>query len=162
MKTNWLWDTSLSETRVKKILKNERNPRFYIYAEKLFSRISNPETAFSYVPKEVFCRHWPIIKQRIDKDTWNKGKADFWQKIYDQIVAQLDIHGSALSERLSIAQQIKENRLHLGYTQAEMAKKMGVIQQFISKLETGRENLTIDTLKRIADVFEKKLIIRLG
>lgn len=162
MKTNWLWDTRLSETRVKKILEDERNPRFYIYAEKLFSRVSNPQTAFSYIPKEVFCQHWPVIKQRIDKDTWNKGKADFWQKIYDQIAAQLDVHGSALSERMSIAQQIKDIRLQMGYTQAEMAKKLGVIQQFISTLETGRENLTIDTLKRIADVFEKKLIIRLG
>ncbi|MBF0522878.1 MAG: helix-turn-helix transcriptional regulator [Candidatus Omnitrophica bacterium] len=162
MKINWLWDTRLSETRVKKILEDEKNPRFYIYAEKLFSRVGSPQTAFSYIPKEVFCRQWPVIKQRIDKDAWSKGKADSWQKIYDQISAQLDVHGNALSERMGIAQQIKEVRLQLGYTQVEMAEKLGVIQQFISKLETGRENLTIDTLKRIADVFEKKLIIRLG
>ena len=162
MKTNWLWDTRLSETRVKNILKDEKNPRFYIYAEKLFSRISDTQTAFSYIPKEAFCRHWPVIKQRINKDTWNKGKAEFWQKMYDQIATQLEVHGNALSERMSIAQQIKDIRLQLGYTQVEMAKRLGVIQQFISKLETGRENLTIDTLKRIADVFEKKLTIRLG
>jgi UDP-N-acetylglucosamine 1-carboxyvinyltransferase len=162
MKTNWLWDTRLSETRVKNILKDEKNPRFYIYAEKLFSRISDTQTAFSYVPKEVFFRHWPDIKQRIDKDTWKKGKAEFWQKTYEQIAAHLEVHGSALSERMSIAQQIKAIRLQLGYTQEEMAKRLGVIQQFVSKLETGRENLTIDTLKRIADVFDKKLTIRLG
>ena len=95
-------------------------------------------------------------------DAWSRGKADFWQKIYDRISSQMGVHSNALSERMSIAQQIKDIRLQLGYTQAEMAKKLGVIQQFISKLETGRENLTIDTLKRIADVFEKKLIIRLG
>lgn len=162
MKTNWLWDTRLSETRVKKILEDENNPRFYIYAEKLFSRINDPKTAFSYIPKEVFCRYWPLIKQRIDKDAWSKGKSDFWQEYYDQIATQLNVHGSALSERMSIAQQIKDIRLQLGYTQTDMAKRLGVIQQFISKLETGRENLTIDTLKRIADVFEKKLTIRLG
>jgi len=74
----------------------------------------------------------------------------------------LGVDSNVLSERMSIAQQIKDIRLKLGYTQTEMAKKLGVIQQFISKLETGRENLTIDTLKHIADVFEKKLIIRLG
>jgi DNA-binding XRE family transcriptional regulator len=162
MKKNWLWDTRLSETRVKKILKDERNPRFYMYAEKLFSRISDPQAAFDYVPKEVFCRQWPTIKQRVERDTWNRGRADFWQKIYDRISNQLGVPSSTLSERMSIAQQIKDIRLKLGYTQTEMARKLGVIQQFISKLETGRENLTIDTLKRIADVFEKKLTIHLG
>ena len=162
MKTNWLWDTRLSETKVKNILKNERNPRFYIYAEKLFSRISDPQIAFSYIPKEVFCQHWPVIKQRINKDAWNKSRAEVWQKTYNRISIQLDVHGNALSERMSIAQQIKDVRLQLGYTQEQMAERLGVIQQFISKLETGRENLTIDTLRRIADVFEKKLTIRLG
>jgi len=85
MKTNWLWDTRLSETRVKEILKDESNPRFYIYAEKLFSRISDSQIAFSYIPKEVFYRNWPVIKQRINKDAWSRGRADFWQKIYNRI-----------------------------------------------------------------------------
>ena len=162
MKTNWLWDTRLSDAKVKKILHDEGNPRFYIYAEKLFSRVSDPEAAFSYIPKEAFYRHWPIIKQRIDRDAWSRGRADVWQKMYDQTAARLNVHGSALSERMGLARQIKDIRLQLGYTQAEMAKKLGVIQQFISKLETGRENLTVDTLKKIADVFGKKLTIRLG
>jgi len=162
MKINWLWDTRLSETRVKNILKDEKNPRFYIYAEMLFSRVTDTQMAFSYVPREVFCRHWPVIKKRIDKDAWSRGQTKFWQKMYEQISAQLEVHGGGLSEKMSIAQQIKEIRLQLGYTQAEMAKKLGVIQQFISQLETGRENLTIDTLERIADVYGKKLTIRLG
>ena len=167
MKTNWLWDTRLTDTRVKKILKDERNPRFYIYAEKLFSRISDPQLAFSYIPKEVFYRNWPVIKQRIDKDAWSKGRVGLWQNIYDRISAQLkakDAHLVAAGispERISVAQQIRGIRVQLGYTQREMAKRLGVIQQFVSKLETGRENLTVDTLKRIADVFEKKLIIQL-
>ena len=162
MRTHWLWDTRLSETRGRKILKDEKNPRFYMYAEKLFSRISDQQEAFDYISKEVFCREWPTIKKRVETDAWSRGRADFWQKIYNRISSQLGVDSNVLSERMSIAQQIKDIRLKLGYTQTEMAKKLGVIQQFISKLETGRENLTIDTLKHIADVFEKKLIIRLG
>ena len=50
----------------------------------------------------------------------------------------------------------------MGYTQEEMAKKLGVIQQYISKLEAGRENLSVDTLKRIADVLGKRLTIQLN
>ncbi len=167
MKINWLWDTRLTDARVRQILKDEKNPRFYIYAEKLFSRVSNPPLAFSYIPREVFYRHWPVIRQRINKDVWNRGRADFWQGIYDRISEQLKAKDAQLvaagisPERISVAQQIRNIRVQLGYTQKEMAKRLGVIQQFVSKLETGRENLTVDTLKRIADVFEKKLIIQL-
>lgn len=162
MKTNWLWDTRLSEARVKKILEDENNPRFYIYAEKLFSRVRDPRIAFGYIPRNVFCRQWPVIKQRIERDAWNRGRADSWQKIYNRISDQLGVQNNALPERMSVAQQIKNVRLQLGITQGEMAEKLGVIQQFVSKLETGRENLTVDTLKRIADVCGKKLTIRLG
>ena len=167
MKINWLWDTRLTESRVKKILKNERNPRFFIYAEKLFSRISDPQIAFSFVSREVFCRNWPVIKERINRDTWNRGRADFWQNIYGNISEQFRLKDAqkqvvaVSSDRKSIAEQIKSIRVQMGYTQTEMAKKLGVIQQYISKLEAGRENLTVDTLKHIADVFEKKLIVQL-
>ncbi len=89
MKTNWLWDTRLSEAKVKKILKYENNPCFYIYAEKLFSRVNNPQMVFGYVSKEIFVRHWPVIKQRISKNAWAKGSANFWQRIYEKILQQL-------------------------------------------------------------------------
>lgn len=159
MKINWLWDTRLPETRVKRILKNEKDPRFYIYAEKLFSRVSDPKIAFKYVPKNVFFRNWPVIRKRVSKDTWQKGKVDFWQNIYNQ----RDIQSAAdiSFERMNVAQQIKKIRIKIGYTQQDMADKLGVIQQFVSKLETGRENLTLDTLRRIADVLEKRLVVRL-
>jgi len=155
MKINWLWDTRLNENRVKRILKNANDPRFYIYAEKLFSRVRNTKVAFGYVPKEVFYHKWPIIKQRIEKDKWAKEKADFWQDIYEKVI-------SVPPERIFIAQQIKNMRIKMGYTQEEMAKKLGVIQQFISKLEAGTENVTIDTLKKIANVFGKRLTIQLN
>jgi UDP-N-acetylglucosamine 1-carboxyvinyltransferase len=155
MKVNWLWDARLSKARVKRILNNENDPRFYIYAEKLFSRVNNPKIAFGYVPKNVFYHQWPAIRQRIEKDQWAKQKADFWQRKYEEI-------RSIPAQRVDIAQQIKNIRVKLGYTQMEVAQKLGVIQQFVSKLEAGRENVTIDTLKRIANVFDKKLTIQLN
>jgi len=158
MKVNWLWDTRLPETRVKKILKNEGDPRFYIYAEKLFSRVNNPHEAFRYVSRRTFRRTWPVIKQRVEKDAWAKPKVQFWQYIYEKETGNRII----FEERMSIAQQIKSLRVKMGYTQNEMAKKLGVIQQYISKLEAGRENLTIDTLKHVAEIFDKKLVIQLS
>lgn len=49
MKINWLWDRRLSETEARKILKDENHPKFDIYAEKLFSRISDPKIVFNIV-----------------------------------------------------------------------------------------------------------------
>ena len=158
MKINWLWDTRLTEARVKRILQNEKDPRFYIYAEKLFSRVTDPKDVFRYVSKDAFYRNWPSIKHRIEKDAWVKDKAVFWQTIYEHIEKQIE----DVPERLSIAQQIKNSRVKMGYTQEEMAEKLGVIQQYVSKLEAGSENLTIDTLKRIAQVLGKKLTIQFG
>ena len=160
MKINWLWDTRLNETRVKKILKDQNDPRFYIYAEKLFSRVSDPKIAFEFMPKKVFYIAWPLIKERVQKDAWAREKSNIWQSIYDKSLVSPAFDLSM--ERLSVAQQIKDIRLQMGYTQAEMAKRLGVIQQFISKMETGRENLTVDTLKRIAEVLDKKLTIQLS
>jgi len=162
MKINWLWDTRLTEARVKRILQNEKDPRFYIYAEKLFSRVDDPKDAFRYVSKDAFYRKWPSIKQRIEKDAWVKNRAVFWQTIYDRVKREIEEQPIGISERISIAQQIKNLRVKMGYTQEEMAEKLGVIQQYVSKLEAGSENLTIDTLKRIAQVLGKKLAIQFG
>ncbi len=66
-----------------------------------------------------------------------------------------------IPERINIAQLIKKQRQQSGYTQEELAKKLGVIQQYISRVEGGRENICISTLKRFAEVFHKQLIFEM-
>lgn len=170
MRINWLWDTRLEESKVREILKNENHPKFSIYAEKLFSRVNNPKVAFSIVDKVTFCKKWPSIKKRMRKDRWLRDRVVFWQTIYEHILEGLKeqgikirrrLEGEIPAERMKLAQEIKGIRVELGYTQEDMAKKLGVIQQYISKIENGRENFSVDTLKRIADVFSKRLVVAL-
>jgi len=170
MKINWLWDSRLSDTAAKKILKDENHPKFDIYAEKLFSRVSDPKIVFNIVDQVTFCKKWPNIKKRMKKDSWLKSKVVFWQTIYDRVYGKLKEQGIKIRkpqqvkvppERAKLAQQIKNTRMKLGYTQKDMAGKLGVIQQYISKIESGRENVSVDTLKRIADAFGKGLVIKL-
>jgi len=47
---------------------------------------------------------------------------------------------------MKLSQQIGNIRIKLGYTQEDIAKKLGTVQQYISKIENGHENLSIDTL----------------
>jgi len=171
VKINWLWDSRLKEGRVRKILKDGGHPKFDIYAERLLSRVSDPKMVFSIVDKVTFCKKWPSIKKRMKKDLWIKSRVVFWQTIYERILEQLKeqgirirkLQGTEISpERIELSRQIRNIREKLGYTQKDMAEKLGVIQQYISKIENGRENLSMDTARRIADVLGKRLIIKFG
>jgi len=170
VKINWVWDSRLKEGEAKKILKDANHSKFDIYAEKLFSRVSDPKIVFSIIGKVTFCKKWPCIKKRMRKDRWLKDRVTFWQTIYERILEQLKEQGIKIREsreteippeRMKIAQQIRDIRVKLGYTQKDIAKKLGVIQQYISKIENGRENVSIDTLTRIANAFGKGLVIKL-
>ena len=170
MKINWLWDSRLGESKAREILKDENHPKFDIYAEKLFSRVNNPKVVFSIVDKLTFCKKWPGIKKRMRKDRWLRDRVVFWQTIYERILEVLKEQGIKIREprevkippeRMRLAQEIKDIRVKLGYTQRDIAKKLGVMQQYISKIENGYENFSVDTLKRIADVFDKRLVVTL-
>ena len=53
--------------------------------------------------------------------------------------------------KVALAQKIAELRQDEHLKQVDLAKKLGVSQQFVSQIETGEErNLTIETLIKIA------------
>ena len=53
--------------------------------------------------------------------------------------------------KVALAQRIAELREEKHLRQVDLAKKIGVSQQFISQIETGEEkNLTIETMIKIA------------
>mgnify|MGYP003395972412 CR=1 FL=1 len=53
--------------------------------------------------------------------------------------------------KVALAQKIAELRQDKHLKQVDLAKKLGVSQQFISQIETGEENnLTVETLIKIA------------
>ncbi len=170
MKVNWLWDTRLKEQEVRDILKDPGNPRFSIYAEKLISRVQKPEVVFSFINQADFCRKWPVIRKRLEKDAWSKEKISFWRKQYKHerdllhkqgIRIRIRHEGATTPERLQISQMLRKQRQDSSFTQMELAEKLGVIQQYISRVESGRENVCISTLKKFAEVFHKRLIVEM-
>lgn len=52
------------------------------------------------------------------------------------------------SAKLKVATKLTEMRETMGLTQAELAKKMKVSQQLVSRIESGDDNITIETLVR--------------
>jgi predicted transcriptional regulator len=58
---------------------------------------------------------------------------------------------------LAVAVQLRQARVHVGLTQAQLAKRAGVSQQQIAKLERPGANPTISTLKGVAAALEREL-----
>jgi len=56
-----------------------------------------------------------------------------------------------------IALNIKIERIKRGLTQAELAERVNVHEKYIGKVETGKQNLTVKTLVKIAQALEVEL-----
>ena len=52
--------------------------------------------------------------------------------------------------------KIQPLRLEQGYTQEDMAEKLGISQNAYSKIENGKSNVKAETLKKIAVILGKK------
>lgn len=58
-----------------------------------------------------------------------------------------------------IAWQIVKYRLDHNLTQQELAARVGTSHSQISRIESGRHRMSLDTLRRIGDAFGLKLVI---
>ena len=51
---------------------------------------------------------------------------------------------------------VKIERIKLGYTQAQLAEILNMHEKHICKIETGRQNVTLKTLSKIAKALNVK------
>lgn len=87
--------------------------------------------------------------ENVDIGLKEKLKDKEFQKLYELECA-----------KVSLAQKIAELREEKHLRQADLAKKLGVSQQFISQIETGEEkNLTLETMIKIAKSLGRGLSI---
>ena len=61
--------------------------------------------------------------------------------------------------KVALAQKIAEMRDEHNMTQSELAKRMNVSQQFISQIESGGSNLTLETLLKLAQSLNTGIMI---
>jgi len=54
--------------------------------------------------------------------------------------------------KVKLGKRIKELRKKRGYSQEQLAEKLGIAQNTLSKIETGENFLTADTLENLARV----------
>jgi len=160
---DWLWDRKISLPKAISILKNPENDYFLSLAGLLLARKNTPKEVFKVYLKPVdFLNNWSRIKRQMRKDAWNNPRIEFWQAIYEKLKERYEKKGiSQIKEKPSsrpesefckiVATQIKELRKQKNLTQEDLARKLKISQQMISRIEKGRENISILTLKKIAD-----------
>ena len=54
---------------------------------------------------------------------------------------------------------IREARLGMGMTQAELARRMGITQPSVARIEAAGDNVTVATLKRAAAAMERAVVL---
>lgn len=60
-------------------------------------------------------------------------------------------------EYKAIIKKLKQARLSAGFTQKEVAQKLGKPQSFVSKVESGERRLDIAELKGMATIYKCKI-----
>lgn len=165
----WQWDVRRSDGEIRQILKDPKHPSFLHYASLLLARNNVPKEVFGgYLEKHDFCVQWPNIKRRMRKNQWDQGRIQFWQEIYRHLKEDLKAKGVALrrpspppvpgSLRVRVGKRLSEIRRSKKMTQQEVAEGAGLTQQFVSKIEQGTENVSLDTLERIQTFLKEDLL----
>lgn len=68
----------------------------------------------------------------------------------------------ALGPEFALVEMLIEKRLKSGFTQAELARRVGTKQSAIARLESGNSNPTVAFLEKIAKALDAKLVIALS
>ena len=85
---------------------------------------------------------------------WNEYKAKKLENPeFKKAYEELEVEYAIMNEMLKLREE-------LGISQQELSTKTGITQPDISKLENGKANPSIGTLKKIAEAFGKKLIVQ--
>lgn len=73
----------------------------------------------------------------------------------------IKVSDDVVKKRQAIISNIVEIGLEKGLSQMELAKRTGMHRSNICRIESGRQNISIDTLIRIFDALGKNILIEL-
>ncbi len=169
---NWHWDINLPMKKIAQILAREDDPRFPRLAGTLLARAQDPHQVFQLMTPHAFCRRFRAIQHEMAADEWTKDKAAFWKATYLRLLKELRDRGEKIRQpaarrRLdafdrALIDQVKACRKNAVMSQQELAQFMGYSQQYISGIETGRERITLEFLKKLAVLTSQRIELVIG
>ena len=115
---------------------------------------------------------FPQLNELNDRSLFEKGKLLGWSTVYWNDYLDVDVEtvydeGEDVSNQYDdidsvvLGFKIKEKRLEKNLSQEELARKIGIDQSDLSKIEKGISNPSIKMINRIAKGLDTKLLISL-
>jgi DNA-binding XRE family transcriptional regulator len=165
MRADWLWDRKTTPAKARRIFKNPDSPLFLTMAALLLARKNTPKEVFKdYMDPLIFCRYWPAIKRKMRQDKWTEPRIIFWQAIYEALAKKYHAKGVVFKSKKAVKKPVCENlgreiaalRREQNLSQKGLARKIGVSQQLISRIEKSGENLSLITLTNVARALNKR------
>src|SRR5690242_4756549 len=82
-----------------------------------------------------------------------------WKKLEQELLKKPAVKAEydALESEYQLARQLIKFRLDKKLTQAELAEKAGLKQEYVARLESGTANPTVASLNKVAGVLGKRL-----
>ena len=167
---NWYWDLNMPLKKIKQILAREDDPRFSRLAGTMLARVQDPKQIFELITPVAFCRRYQSIKNEIKSDEWTKERVAFWKATYLRLSKELREKGEKIRKPeiieldafdRALVEKVKQCRKAAAMSQKELAQFMDCSQQFISGIETGREKITVDFLKKLSEITNQRIDLRI-
>lgn len=83
---------------------------------------------------------------------------DLLEKDLRKRIRNFDRRYSQAQARLAVALEIAREREKAGLSQRELATKLKTTQSVVSRIESGRQNVSLELLQRIAEAFGKRRV----
>lgn len=86
-----------------------------------------------------------------------------WKVLREELLQDPEVHREyeKLKPRYELISQLISARARRGFTQAQLAKKVGTKQSAIARAESGSVNLSIGFLEKLSQALGSKLVIQL-
>ena len=100
------------------------------------------------------------MKKIMDNNIKKRNFIDFDVYLAEQLKdPEFKRHFEEYGKQLELAYEIMQLREKSGISQMELAKRIGTTQSNVARIEAGKQNLTTETLQKIAAAFNRDLRI---
>lgn len=91
-------------------------------------------------------------------------KMQEWEEVKKELLKNPEVKKEydRLGPRYKIISDLIGLRIKKGFTQEQLAKKIGTKQSAIARVESGDENLTIDSVQKISEALGAKMKISIS
>ena len=142
------------------ILKTPQHSKFIERLFTLLSRCDKVKDVFSIIKQKDFIKTWPRLRRYWAKTRQAPDFMAWWETVYEQLLqkatSKKSVKGIPSETFLKIGRIIRSKRVKKKISQHDFASLAGMTQPDISAIESGKKNITLETMIRLCRLLEIK------